>query len=152
MSDFTVRAWMTSTPLTISPKENLQRARMLMRTAKVSEVLVVDEGKLVGTLSERDIWERCPTSAVVLDERQTDELLQHIRVGGVMTLHPPTLTPDTSVREAAQLFAASGRQGLPAVEDGALVGVLTQDRVLQVLAAFVEEVERRTTGRREEPH
>lgn len=106
MVDLTVRAWMASAPLTIGPKENLKRARELMRTAKVSELLVVDElakaleqitslgtakvsellvideGKLVGMLSEQDLWEHCPTSAVVLDEQQTDELLRHMGVGG----------------------------------------------------------------------
>lgn len=68
-----------------------------------------------------------------------------------MTLHPPTLTPDTSVREAAQLFAASGRHGLPVVAEGVLVGLLTQDKILQVLAAFVEEVERHATVKDKEP-
>jgi len=134
---------MTSAPLTISPKESLRQARALMRTAKVAELLVVDEGRLVGTVSERDIWAHCPTSAVVLDDKQAEELLARIQVGGVMALHPPILNPETPLGEAAQLFATSRRQGLAVVEDGVPIGVLTEDRVMQAVAALLREVEKR---------
>ena len=87
MAHWSVRAWMTSAPLTLSPKESLKQARALMRRANVSELLVVDEGRLVGAVSERDIWAHCPTSVLVLDDKQAEELLARIRVGGVMTLH-----------------------------------------------------------------
>ena len=142
MAHSSVRAWMTSAPLTLSPKESLKQARALMRRAKVSELLVVDEGRLVGTVSERDIWAHCPTSALVLDDKQAEELLARIRVGGVMALHPPILNPETLLGEAAQLFATSGRQGLAVVEDGVPIGLLTEDRVMQAVAALLREVEK----------
>ncbi len=78
MSHWSVQAWMTGASLTISPKESLRQARALLRTAKVRELLVVDGGKLVGIVSERDIWAHCPTSALVLDDKQADELLARI--------------------------------------------------------------------------
>jgi len=112
-----------------------------MRTAKVEELFVLDDGKLVGTLSEGDIWQHCPTSTVVLDDKQAEELLEQFRVGGVMTLHPPVVTPETTLREAVQLFGQSGRHGLPVVEDGVPIGLLTEDRVMQTVAAVLGEVE-----------
>ena len=138
MSPWNVEAWMTSAPLTISPKESLRQARALLRTAKVSELLVVDNGKLVGTLNERDIWAHCPTGVLVLDDKQAEDLLARIRVGGVMALHPPTITLDTPLGEAARLFAASGRQGLPVIEDGAPIGLLTEASVMQAVAALLD--------------
>jgi CBS domain-containing protein len=135
--DLSTRAWMTGAPPTISPKESLKRARSLLRTAKVSELLVMDEGRLVGMLNERDIWEHCPTSALVLDDKQAEELLERFRVGGVMALHPPVITPDSPLPEAAQLFAQSGRLGLPVVEDGIPVGFLTEASVLQAVALLL---------------
>ncbi len=143
MSHWSVQAWMTGASLTISPKESLRQARALLRTAKVRELLVVDGGKLVGIVSERDIWAHCPTSALVLDDKQADELLARIRVGGVMALHPPTITLDTPLSEAARLLAASGRQGLPVAEDGVPIGLLTEDRVMQAVAALLKEIETR---------
>ena len=119
MRDFSIRPWITPAPPTIGPKENLKRARAQMRAANVAELLVVDDGKLVGTLSERDIWEHCPTSTLLMDDKQADELLEQFRVGGVMALHPPVIQPEASLSEAAQVFADCGRSGLPVVEDGA---------------------------------
>jgi acetoin utilization protein AcuB len=112
-----------------------------MREGHVPELFVVDDNKIVGLLSERDIWEHCPTSVLILDEKQANDLLEQIRVGGVMTLHPPVVTPDTSLREAVRLFAQSGRQGLPVVENGAIIGILTEEHILQAMAAVLSEVE-----------
>lgn len=141
MAALHVRPWVSDAILTIGPKDNLRRARALMREGHIPELFVIDDSKIVGLLSERDIWEHCPTSVLVLEEKQADELLEQIRVGGVMTLHPPVVTPETSLREAAYLFAQSRRQGLPVVENGVLIGILTEERLLQALAAVLSEVE-----------
>jgi len=145
-----IRQLMSRVPPSISPKESVRRARTLMRAAKVDELFVLDAGKLVGTLSESDIWKHCPTSALVLDDKQTEELLEQFRVGGVMTLHPPVVAPETTLREAVQLFGQSGRHGLPIVEDGIPIGLLTEERVMQAVAALLGEVEQSQAGTRDE--
>jgi CBS domain-containing protein len=141
MAAWNIRPLMSSVPPSINPKENLRRARLLMRAANVDELFVLDGGKLVGTLSERDIWQHCPTSTLVLDDKQAEELLEQFRVGGVMTLHPPVVAPETTLREAVQLFGQSGRHGLPVIEDGVPIGLLTEERVMQAVAALLGEVE-----------
>jgi acetoin utilization protein AcuB len=137
MADLSIQAWITIPPAIVSPKESLRRAREFMRAAKVTELLVVDGGKLVGTVSERDIWEHCPTSALVMDNERAEDLLEQFRVGGVMALHPPVITPDTLLPEAAQLLAQSGRSGLPVVINGVPVGFLTEARVMQAIALLL---------------
>jgi CBS domain-containing protein len=141
MAAWNIRPLMSSVPPSINPKENLRRARLLMRAANVDELFVLDGGKLVGTLSERDIWQHCPTSTLVLGDKQAEELLEQFRVGGVMTLHPPVVAPETTLREAVQLFGQSGRHGLPVIEDGVPIGLLTEERVMQAVAALLGEVE-----------
>ncbi|MBI3757691.1 MAG: CBS domain-containing protein [Deltaproteobacteria bacterium] len=140
MASWNVREWMSSTFITISPKTTLERARAHLQSGHVPELLVMDEGKLVGALGERDLWRRCPKGALLLDERRADELLAVIQVGGVMILSPPTVTPETSVFEAAQLFLQSGRQSLPVVEEGVLQGLLTQQHLLAAMAALEGEI------------
>lgn len=137
MKDVSIRTWITPAPPTIGPKENLKRARAQMRAANVAELLVVADGKLVGTLSERDLWEHCPTSTLLMDEKQANELLEQFRVGGVMALHPPVLRPDASLSEAAQVFADCRRSGLPVVEEGLPIGYLTEANVMQAVAMIL---------------
>lgn len=137
MKDLGIRAWITPTPPTIGPKENLNRARARMRAANVAELLVVDDGKLVGTLSERDIWKHCPTSTLLMDDKQADELLEQFRVGGVMALYPPVIHPEASLSEAAQVLAECGRSGLPVVDDGLPIGFLTEASVMHAVAMLL---------------
>ena len=141
MAVWNIRSLMSSAPPSITPKEKLRRARVLMREARVDELFVLDGGKLVGTVSESDIWQHSQTSAIVLDDKQAEELLAQFRVGGVMTLHPPVVSPETTLQEAVQLFGQSGRHGLPVVEDGVPIGLLTEERVMQAVALLLGEVE-----------
>ena len=135
--DISIRAWITPAPPTIGPKESLKRARAMIRAANVAELLVIDRGKLVGTVSERDIWERCPISTMLMDDKRAEELLEQFRVGGVMALHPLVIRPEASLSDAAKLFAECGRSGLPVVEDGAPVGFLTEASVMQAVAMLL---------------
>jgi acetoin utilization protein AcuB len=139
MSDFTVRTLMIAAPPTISPKESLRRARTLMRMTNTAELLVVDDGKLVGVLNERDIWKHCPTSVVVLDDKQADELLEQFRVGGIMALHPQVVSPDTSLPDAVRLLAQSGRMGLPVVEDGTPIAFVTETSLMEAAAILLTD-------------
>ena len=145
MRDLSIRTWITPAPPTVSPKENLKQARAKMRAANVAELLVVDDGKLVGTVSDRDIWAHCPTSTLLMDDKHAEELLEQFRVGGVMALHPPVLRPDASVSEAAQVFAACGRSGLPVVEDGLPIGFLTEASVMHAVALLLGPESAQTT-------
>jgi CBS domain-containing protein len=139
MRDLSIRPWITPAPPTIGPKENLKRARAQMRGAKVAELLVVDDGKLVGTVSERDIWAHCPTSTLVMDEKQAEDLLAQFRVGGVMALHPAVIHPEASLSEAAQVFADCGRSGLPVVDGGLPIGFLTEANVMHAVAMLFRQ-------------
>ena len=141
MTPLTTRTLMSNTPPTISPKNSVKRALDLMRTTDVTELLVMDGRRLVGTVSQRDIWQHCPTSALLLDDQHADDLLAQIRVGGVMTLHPHVITPETPLSEATQLLAESGRSGLPVVEEGIVVGFLRDTSVMQALAMLVKRDE-----------
>ena len=110
---------------------------------------MVDDHKLVGLLSEQDIWEHCPTSALVLEAKEAESLLEQIRVGGVMTLHPPVVTPETSLREAVRLLARSGRHGLPVVENVAPIGFLAEERLWQAMEVLLTELDQDTDPHRD---
>ena len=139
MSQATIRYWMTSAPPTIGPKESIRRARALLHSTKAVELLVIDNGKLVGMLNERDIWLRCPTSTLLMDEQHVNDLLDQFRVGAVMALHPPVIGPDAPLAEAAALFAVSDREGIPVVEEGAPIGFLPEVNFMQAAGLLLSE-------------
>jgi len=138
MSQSTIRAWMTGAPPIIGPKESVQRAQTLLHTTKTAELLIIDNGQLVGMLNKRDIWQHCPTSTLMMDEQRVNELLAQFRVGAVMTLHPPVIAPEAELAEAATLFATSGRGGIPVIADGAPIGFLSEANFRQAAGLLLK--------------
>ncbi len=67
-----------------------------------------------------------------------DRLLDYIQVGGVMTLQPYVTSPDTPLLDAARMMLTHRVGGLPVVERGHLVGILTES---DILTAFVTSLE-----------
>ena len=117
-----VRHRMTANPETISPQDYLAKASEKMTAGKFRRLPVVQDGGLVGILTDRDILR------FVGSEERT-------RVDGAMTESPLTISPDTPVEDAIRLMMKHQISGLPVVEQGKVVGVVTTSDILQ---AFLE--------------
>jgi acetoin utilization protein AcuB len=113
---------MTKEPITIEPDELLIRASHKMRSGGFRRLPVVSDGKLVGIISERDL-------------REHRGHLEHTKVNGVMTEKPVTVGPGVTVEEAARIMVEQQIGGLPVVEGGHLVGVIS---VTDVMNAFLD--------------
>ncbi len=109
---------MTYEPKTVSSHDTLQIAAKLMELGGFRRVPVVDGDRLVGIISDRDV-------------RRHVGYLDSIRIGAAMTPDPKTVTPRMSVEDAARLMISHKIGGLPVVEDGKLVGILTTTDVLK---------------------
>jgi acetoin utilization protein AcuB len=103
---------------TVSSHDKLQTAADVMKRGGFRRVPVVDDDKLVGIISDRDI-------------RAHDGYLDSTRVTAAMTSDPKTVTPRMSVEDAARLMIEHKIGGLPVVEDGKLVGIITATDVLK---------------------
>jgi acetoin utilization protein AcuB len=117
-----VKNRMTQEPTTIEADELLIRASHKMYSGGFRRLPVVSGGKLVGIISDRDL-------------REHRGHLEHTKVNGVMTENPITTTPETPVEEAARIMVERQIGGMPVVEDGRLVGVIT---VTDVMNAFLD--------------
>jgi acetoin utilization protein AcuB len=113
---------MTYQPATVSSQDNLQSAATLMDRGGFRRVPVVDGDSLVGIITDRDI-------------RKHVGYLNSTRITAAMTADPKTVTPRMSVEDAARLMISHKIGGLPVVEDGKLVGILT---TTDVLKAFLQ--------------
>lgn len=117
-----VRHRMTQHPVTVSPQDTLATAQQKMTAGHFRRLPVVHDGTLVGILTDRDVRRH-----VGVEERT--------RVGAAMTETPLTVSPLTTAEEAVQLMLRHQVGGLPVVENGKVVGILTTSDVLQ---AFLE--------------
>ncbi len=113
---------MTREVATISPDKQVGQALKLMQKRNIRHLPVVENHRMVGWITSRDLREVLLAS-----------MLEKITVGDVMVQAPITVTPDTSVEEAARLVVEHKIGGMPVVEGDRLVGVLT---MLDLISAF----------------
>jgi CBS domain-containing protein len=147
MENKLVRDWMTPNPITIVPKTTLPDAHKLMKESKIRRLPVVDRGQLVGIVTLGDVREAQPSDATTLSIYELNYLLSKLTVDRIMTHEPLTITPDSTVHQAARLMLAHKIGGLPVMEQGRLVGIITESDIFRVLA---QEPESQPGGRFDE--
>ena len=113
----TIQDAMTSDPTTIANDASIQEAARLMKSQDVGSLPIVDDDRLVGTITDRDI-----TIRAVAEGKGPDT-----RVGDLASKDLVTIDPQQSLEEAARLMAEHQLRRLPVCEeDGRLVGILAQ--------------------------
>ena len=110
-----IREVMTPNPRTVSPNDSIQNAACIMRDEDAGAVPVVDNGRAVGIVTDRDIVVR-----VVAEGGQLSRPVRDIVSGTLVSV-----TPDMSTREAAELMSEHQIRRLPVVENGRLVGIVS---------------------------
>ena len=119
---------MTSNPVTVSSLDTLATAKRLMDTGGFRRLPVIDGGKLVGMLTERDIREHTGT-------------LQRTRVNAAMRTEVITATPADSVESAARLMLKHKIGGLPVTVDGKLAGIVTMTDIVKAFLRVLQATE-----------
>jgi CBS domain-containing protein len=107
---------MARKPVTVAPGDTIRCAAMKMRDAAVSSLGVVEDGQFLGIVTTRDLTAK--VLATGLDPQSPVE--------GVMTRAPVTLTPDDLGSDILHIMLERRIGHLPVVQDGALVGMVTQ--------------------------
>ena len=124
---------MTRNPATVTPRNAIRTAINLMREGGYRRLPVVDRGRLVGIITDRDLRRAANSPFVVREQWYDNFILDHIEVGSCMTPNPLTIEPDASIADAARLMRNHKIGGLPVVADGQLVGIVTETDLLDFL-------------------
>lgn len=124
---------MTCDPVTVEPENSIAVAIRMMRKGELRRLPVVEDGRLIGVVTSGDLRRITGLSSILRDQSQDNFLWYHIPVANVMTRDPVTLTPDTSIAEAARLLVKYKIGGLPVLSGGRLVGIITTTDLLQYL-------------------
>ena len=118
----TVRDAMTANPTTVEPGTTAAEAAQTMKSENVGSLPILDGGRLVGVVTDRDLALR------VLAEGKGSETV----VGEIASKDVVTIDPQQTVEEAARLMAEHQLRRLPVCEeDGKLVGILAQADIAQ---------------------
>jgi len=128
-----VRKKMHKDLVTISKDERMTVAKKLLKEKNIRHLPVVEGKKLIGLVTNMDIRKAEASPATSLEIRELHYLLDKLTVGEIMTRNVITISPDISVEEAAILLHDNKIGCLPVVEDGNLVGIITENDVMEIL-------------------
>jgi acetoin utilization protein AcuB len=129
---------MSVDPATVGPKDSLQKVIDLLRRRDIRSVPVLEEGKLIGIVTDRDIRQVAPAYPLFRDEKEIQRYTENLTVTAAMTADPITIGPDAPLMEAAKVLEIYRISSLPVVDTNNLIGMPT---VADVLRAFVEQNE-----------
>lgn len=131
-----VKELMTTNVLTVSPLDKIDRVFFLINFENIRHVPVVDKGKLVGMLSDRDLKKVLgPTKKLVEKPDGTTVTIVSRQVRTLMSRKLVTIEPEQRAADAAAIMAKKKIGALPVVHKEKLVGIIT---ATDILKAFVQ--------------
>jgi acetoin utilization protein AcuB len=125
--------YMTPEPQTLGVGHSLLDAVLMVRRAGLRHIPVVDDGRLVGLISDRDLARCAPSMLVPLSPDEYNRVFESTEIGKVMAKNPLTTSPGASLSEALDLIFANRLGCLPVLENGTLVGILTKSDLMRAL-------------------
>jgi CBS domain-containing protein len=127
---------MMGSPVTVSPDATLNFVNDVISLGRIRHVPVVENGKLVGLLSERDLIGAAANRIFGLKQKSRSALLKTDLVKNVMKKRVITVAPDTPIKEAARLMAEKKIGCVPVISEGTLVGLVTTTNILRYLESI----------------
>src|SRR3972149_4770181 len=110
-------------PVTVSPEDSFRHAMTLIRQKGIRHLPVVEEGRLVGIVTDRDLRQTSPSPATSLEIHEMHYLLERVKLREIMTKKVHTVAPDTPIEEAARLMLTHKIGCLPVLPAGRVVGI-----------------------------
>ncbi|MCL4463933.1 MAG: CBS domain-containing protein [Firmicutes bacterium] len=130
-----VKDKMTTQVITIGPQTTVPDALALMEEKRVRRLPVVEKDRLVGIVTLLDLVRASPSPATSLSIWELNYLLAKLPVKDVMAKKLYTVKMDAPIDEAAALLRENRIGGLPVVDNGIIVGIITET---DIFAAFME--------------
>ena len=120
--------------VTISAGDTLSTVEDIMTLGGVRHMPVVRGGALVGVVSERDLLRASLSNLTDFRHEERRAFLQVVEITRVMSTPPIVISPEDEIEQAARLLAEKRIGCLPVIDEGKLVGLLTETDVLRCIA------------------
>lgn len=123
---------MTKNPMTVTADTKVDEVAHLMKKHNFRSLPVVDDGKLVGFLSDSDLMRVAPSPATTLSRYEINSLLAKICVRDIMKKDVVSVNVGATIEEAALIMYKNKIGGMPVVSNmGAVVGVITETDIFK---------------------
>ncbi len=117
--------------VTVYPDAALMDIRKRLQEGGFNHMLVVEDGKLCGVISDRDVLEAISPFLDTYSEEHRDIKTLSQPASEIMQSDPITVGPDTSIEDASRTLLDNRVSSLPVVESGELVGIVTGKDMLE---------------------
>ncbi|HYA28803.1 MAG TPA: CBS domain-containing protein [Acidobacteriota bacterium] len=131
-----VREIMMGSPVTLKPDDTLDLANDVISLGRIRHIPVVDDGRLVGVITERDLIGAAASQIFGLKQKSKSALLKSVPIKEVMKKRVVTVAPDTPIKDAAHLMVEKKIGCTPVVSAGVVVGLLTTTDILKYVESL----------------
>ena len=131
-----LREHMSQPVIAVTPTTPVGAAMKLLRDRHIRRLAVIDDGALVGIVSERDLLRAMPSPATSLSVWEIPELLDRLLVRDVMSRDVIVIGPEAPIQAAARLMVDNKIGGLPVVDHGRVVGMITETDIFRVFCSL----------------
>ena len=128
-----IRDIMSTNVVAVDENTSIHDARRIMEAHKIRRLPVMKKDKLVGLVTKYMLLEASPSPATSLSIHELHYLLAKMTVKDIMVKNPYTISPDMPPEDALQLGQEMGYGGFPVVEDGRLVGIVTESDIVRLM-------------------
>lgn len=132
-----VKNWMSKNVISVDVNDSMHDAMKLMKENNIRMLPVMEEGKLVGIITDRDIKRASASDATTLEIHELTYLMIRIKVMDIMNKNPITVRFDHTLEETAEILLKNKISGVPVVGDkGDVVGIITQTDLFRALISM----------------
>jgi len=132
-----VKDWMSKDVITVDVTDTMQQAIKLTVEHDISMLPVLEDGKLVGVVTDRDLKRASPSDAAVMDIQQILYHLSRLEVGAIMSRYPVTVPMTNTIEETAEILLKNKISGAPVVdEQGRVRGVITKSDLFRAMISL----------------
>ncbi len=129
----TVKEVMSKDLVVVSPTERIVHARRQMLEAHIGRLPVVEDDKLVGMITSKDLLRAFLEFRKSVPEKYQKSQIKDLLVEDIMSSNPVFVSKDMSITEISNIIMETGFNGLPVVEDNKVVGIITQTDILRLI-------------------
>ncbi|RZN14939.1 MAG: CBS domain-containing protein [Methanosarcinales archaeon] len=121
-------------PITVNPSNRVSHARRLILDKDIGRLPVMEEEKLIGIITEKDIAKAMRAFRELVSSNQQDSRIRNLIVEDIMTRRVTTVGTNTSLREVVTTMLEQNIGGIPVMNDQELVGIITRRNIIKMLA------------------